>query len=119
MKRLLLLLMLVGCSMSSASTDVVTLTAAQTGDRVLLTLRNGSAAPVGYNLCSSELQRRTGSGWDHVETGGMCTMEIRMLPAGESATFEHTLPSGSAAGEYRYVTRAEGAMVESNPFSIR
>jgi predicted carbohydrate-binding protein with CBM5 and CBM33 domain len=110
-----------GCAASSAeSNDQVTLTAARTGQRVLLTLRNGSATPVSYNLCSSTLQR--GLSWEAVETDEVCTMELRTLEPGGTATFEKTLPSELRSGEYRYVTNAgaenKSMMVESNPFRV-
>jgi hypothetical protein len=115
MKKMAMLLLslavLGGCAMAGAeSEDGVTLTAARTGSKVLLTLRNNSAAPVGYNLCSSELQR--GAAWEPVETGDICTMEIRMLERGGSATFEKTLASdlGSAStGMSRIPTRKGSA----------
>jgi hypothetical protein len=124
MKKLIVLLlslaMLAGCATSGAEINGVTLTAARTGSKVLLTLRNDSASPVGYNLCSSALQR--GPAWEPVETGDVCTMEIRTLQPGDSATFEKTLPSDLPAGEYRYVTNIDGEatrfVVGSNPFRV-
>lgn len=117
-----LALVLTGCAAASAeSGDQVTLTAARAGQKVMLTLRNGTAAPVGYNLCSSTLQRRWES-WEAVKTDEVCTMEIRTLEPGGSATFEKTLPSDPRSGEYRYVTNVgvenKGVMVESNPFRV-
>jgi hypothetical protein len=115
---LLALVMIAGCAMSA--TESVTLSASRTGERVMLTLRNGSAVTVGYNLCSSGLQR--GPAWEPVETGEICTMEIRQLQPGDSATFEKTLPPDLAAGEYRYTTNVyPGAVttaVTSNPFRV-
>ena len=118
---LLSLAVLGGCAAASAeSQDGVTLTAARTGSKVMLTLRNESATSIGYNLCSSALQR--GSAWEPVETGDICTMEIRMLERGGSATFEKSLPSDLASGEYRYVTNVDAdgkrMVVESNPFRV-
>lgn len=125
MATLLLSLMLgSACAMNSASesTNGVTLTAAHSGQAVVLTLRNDSGAAVGYNLCSSTLQRRAGGTWENVPTDRMCTMEIRNLDSGGAATFDHTLPDGTAAGEYRYVTivdaNASRANVASNPFNV-
>ena len=77
---------------------------------VRLTLDNGASQPIGYNLCSSELQRPSGTSWVRVETGDVCTMEIRALNPGFDATFEKKLPSALPAGEYRYVTSVESPM---------
>lgn len=86
----------------------VSFTAHDTGPNVvMLTLTNGSEQRVGYNLCSSQLDRKSGAGWERVETGDVCTMEIRSLDVGQSATFDKNLPAGLASGDYRYVTRVE------------
>lgn len=123
MKKLTLLLVLwtiAGCAMSATGSADVTLSAARMGDRVMLTLRNGSAVSVSYNLCSSALQR--GPSWEPVQTGDICTMELRTLPPGDSATFEKTLPSDLAPGEYRYVTNVDAdgtrSVAASNPFRV-
>ncbi len=118
----LALVMLAGCAMSGADPAGVTLSAVRTENRVTLTLRNGSAAPVGYNLCSSGLQRASGGSWEAIETDEVCTMELRILQPGGSATFEKTLPADLRPGEYRYTTNLEengtrGAAI-SNPFRV-
>jgi hypothetical protein len=89
---------------------------------VELTLHNGSEQSVGYNLCSSGLQRWSGSEWQAVQTGEVCTMELRTLAPGGSAIFEKQLPPDLSSGDYRYVTSVEiplgGGMqgVASEPF---
>lgn len=91
-----------------ATNSIVRLTAERTKPgTILLTLHNDSANTVGYNLCTSALQRRSGSEWTAVPTGEMCTMQILDLPPGGKATFEKSLPSGLGRGEYRYVTSVE------------
>lgn len=118
MMAVMLTIMLASCSGAPAANQSapatlggVTLTAEKSGDDVRLTLANGSADPVGYNLCSSRLLQRTGDGWTNVPTGLICTMEIRTLAAGASDSFTHTLPA--AAGEYRFETRVEIPVGES------
>lgn len=74
---------------------------------IRLALDNGAPHAIGYNLCSSELQQRTGSGWTAVPTDDVCTMQLMTLGAGRDATFEKRMPAGLAAGEYRYVTSVE------------
>jgi hypothetical protein len=111
-----------GCAMSGTESTDVTLSAVRTGNRVTLMLRNGSATPVGYNLCSSGLQRSSGAAWEAIETDEVCTMELRTLERGGSATFEKNLPSDLQPGEYRYVTNIDAggtrAVAESNPFRV-
>lgn len=84
------------------------------GDSVTLTLENGSDHGIGYNLCTSTLQRRQEDTWTAVDgQREVCTMELRILPPGERATYETNIPSklrdGSPlpAGRYRYVTNIE------------
>jgi hypothetical protein len=110
---------------AGARVDAVTLAAERVGtDRFRLILQNGFDGSVGYNLCTSALQRRSGSTWEHVRTDDVCTMEMRSLPAGQDATFEKRLPAALAAGEYRYLTSVEipigtsQAEVATPPFRI-
>jgi hypothetical protein len=77
------------------------------GDTNRLTLTNGTATPLGYNLCHSILQRRDGGSWTDVRTDEVCTMELRTLQPGASATIDKRWPSNAGAGEYRYRTRVE------------
>lgn len=74
---------------------------------VRLTLDNGASQPIGYNLCTSSLERKEGSSWTPVPTDEVCTMQWMSLNPGADATFEKRLPAGLAAGEYRYVTAIE------------
>ena len=105
------LLLLVACGPSiqgEGEGDAVSLRAepstAAPGDTVELILANRSDATLGYNLCSSGMERRTGTNWAPVPSDRMCTMELRMLPPGESARFPIGLDSDLSAGEYRFVT---------------
>jgi len=94
-------------------------------DVIRLTLDNGASTPVGYNLCTSTLQRRTGSEWIAVPSEDVCTMQLHSLNPGRDATFEKRLPSGLPSGEYRYVTSVENPMgtaqtaIATEPFPIR
>ena len=106
--------------------EVVLLAAERLDDvRYRLILQNGYNGSVGYNLCASGLQRWNNSTWQAVETGEMCTMELRSLPPGQDATFEKRLPDGLAAGRYRYVTSVEipigteQVAVATAPFDVR
>jgi len=94
-------------SMSTGSNEPVMLTAAPSGSHVMLTLMNHGDAAIGYNLCTSALQRRDPNDWVEVRTDEVCTMELRTLQPGAAATFEKTLPSNLQPGTYRYVTSVE------------
>ena len=114
MKNLLLVVILAACtqvppaSQTSGVTADVLLSAERVSPRsIRLALDNGASQPIGYNLCHSELQRRSGTDWVRVETGEVCTMELRTLNPGHDATFEKDLPASLSAGDYRYVTSVE------------
>ena len=126
-----LLMVLAGCAPmhSSPQTDApagsVRLTAARLASgAVLLTLHNGSADAVGYNLCPAALQRRDNSGWSPIESDEVCTMQLITLEPGAEATFEKRLPAGLPSGEYRYVASVESPLgtaqepVISQPFTL-
>ena len=99
----------------------VTLQALVSPERTLeLRLQNGRTAPVGYNLCASGLERRSGQGWQPVASQRICTMELRNLAPREEARYSLAL-EGLPPGEYRATTRVEGlpAAVTTEPFHIR
>jgi hypothetical protein len=93
------------------------------GESVTLVLANGSPAPIGYNLCASRLERRSGEGWEGVRSDRVCTLEIRSLAAGEEARFAVDLPSDLATGPYRFSTSVERdavgpSTISSDPFQV-
>jgi len=96
---------------SGSSPDVrlsVQPTALPAGDSITLVLSNRSSGMLGYNLCTSELERRMGAEeWRAVPSDRVCTMELRTLAAGEDARYRLDLPSGLAPGEYRFLTAVE------------
>lgn len=127
MKRFAIALsfVLAACAPLQSRDGDVTLRAERTSpQQVRLTLHNGSDAPVGYNLCPAVLEHETGTTWSQVGTDEICTMEIRSLPAGQSATFDKTLPTGLQPGNYRYLTNVETpagtpqAGIASNSFAV-
>ena len=79
----------------------------ESGAFVHLILRNESDASVGYNLCTSVLERRTTDGWEPVPSERVCTMELRTLSPGERAEYELEIPAGLAEGRYRATTTVE------------
>lgn len=94
------------------------------GDTVTITLENGSRDSIGYNLCTSGLERRSGGGWSAVPNDRMCTMELRTLAPEARATYPLDIPSDLAPGEYRVVTGVERLAarerleVTSEPFTV-
>lgn len=76
---------------------------AQPGDSVVLLLRNGSGEPIGYNLCTSRLERREESEWVRLPPDRVCTRELRTLPHGEVARYPLALAADLDAGSYRYL----------------
>ena len=75
------------------------------GSVAIITVRNVTEGPVGYNFCERLIERAGLGGWDVVErlpaNGGACTMELRTLQPGEAATVQVQLPADLPAGTYR------------------
>ena len=94
------------------------------GEPVTLVLRNQSSDTLGYNLCSSALEREANGQWQPVPSDRMCTMELRMLTPGESARYPVALEASVGAGRYRFVTSVERMgsgtreSVTSAPFAV-
>lgn len=87
------------------------------GDSVTLTLDNRSTEQVGYNLCSSGLQRQAVDAWEPMPSDVACTMELRTLDAGQQTTYRTGLPADLASGRYRYVANIE-AMESGGRYAI-
>ena len=87
-----------------------------------LTLRNGSEQQVGYNLCTSALET---AGGREVPTSRVCTMELRTLEPGRTATYRYTLPVNVAQGSYRIAAQVSWMQsnrtgpVRSDAFEVR
>jgi len=94
-----------------ADTGGVTLsldkTAYAPGAAVVMTINSQRADTLGYNQCSDRsVERETASGWvEHPEPDRMCTMELRLLKPGETATAQTNVPADVTAGTYRIVLR--------------
>lgn len=106
-----MLVLLAACApmMSGGASDVA-LTATRSGANVTLTLSNRGDSAIGYNLCTSALERRETNDWVAVRTDEVCTMELRNLQPGGAATFQKTLPANLPPGTYRYATSIEQPM---------
>jgi hypothetical protein len=95
------------------------------GGNVELRLTNRSAHSLGYNLCTSALERSQGDGWgEGVPLNEACTMELRTLAPGASAAFSGTLPAAVPPGIWRVRSRIEWPLgqdmvgVASEPFEV-
>lgn len=82
------------------------------GDPIRVTLVNRSDDSIGYNLCVTALDRRNGATWNDASLplAEACTMELRTLAPGATADFDHTLPTGITAGDYRVRTAVEAPL---------
>jgi len=98
-------------------------TAVSPGETVTLTLSNRTPWPVGYNLCTSSLERESAGAWEPVPEDRMCTMELRMLDPGERSALDLQLPPDLQPATYRYTANIEdrGSMetVSSTHFQVR
>lgn len=79
------------------------------GATLVIRLRNPHQHGVGYNLCSSILERQAGGAWQISEVGNdrVCTMALWTLEPGRTATFNVQLDSRLPEGEYRFRTNLE------------
>jgi hypothetical protein len=96
---------------------------AAAGQSVTLTLNNQTAWPVGYNLCTSLLERESGGSWEPVREDRVCTMELRMLAPEATAREQIELPPVLEPGAYRFSANVEDRgsieQVASAPFQVR
>ena len=95
------------------------------GGSAVVTLRNGSNEPIGYNLCIGALERREADLWvPALSSANACSPALSMLAPGEEASAETALPAGLEGGDYRFVTQVGLAgnwarsQVRSESFSV-
>jgi hypothetical protein len=98
------------------------------GQTATLRLHNLLDHDIGYNLCFSTLEQNVNGAWvdSPIQDDRICTAELRILPPGETATFDGaTIPSDLPPGEYRFRTQIENMndgstmQVRSNSFTVR
>lgn len=93
------------------------------GDPIVLTLRNDSGAPVGYNLCVVDFQPRVSGQWSDqtVQYLRVCTGELAILPSGKEVGSGEEVPAMSP-GTYRVRTTVElggeRLTVATAPFTV-
>jgi hypothetical protein len=96
-------------------------------DSIATTLVNTSNADVGYNLCTSTLESRSGGGWTRVERTPEhpCALVLFVLAAGESAAWREPATAVPGPGTYRLRTGIETPVsgrridVVTEPFTVR
>jgi hypothetical protein len=119
--RLRALLAFVVAAGAACASQRVELTATVSQELSLeLALRNGSARAIGYNLCASTLERRSGDRWQPVASQRICTMELRSLAPGGEARYRVSVEN-VPPGEYRARARIDGnpPEVATDPFIVR
>ena len=85
------------------------------GGVVDLSLQNGAARPVGYNLCIAALEQLEAGLWVPARSHAVsCPQSFASLGAGATATGQAALPASLAPGLYRFVTQLS-ASSESLP----
>jgi hypothetical protein len=96
---------------------------AAAGQPVTLILNNQTPWPLGYNLCTSLLERESGGSWEPVPEDRICTMELRLLAPEAESREQIELPSALDPGSYRFSTNVEDRgsieQVSSPPFQVR
>jgi hypothetical protein len=126
----LVITLLAGCgSMRGDGSSDVTLraepTTAAPGGNSELILNNGSNIQIGYNLCTSGLERMVTGSWQQVPSNRICTMQLGILEPSQSTRYTIQLPTDLGAGDYRWVatlhrmTAGEGFTVTSNTFRLQ
>ena len=77
------------------------------GDTATIVLRNGTGQSLGYNLCFSSREQRTGGSWTRIYPLRICTMELRILAPGAETFLKEPITAEWQPGEYRMVTVVE------------
>src|SRR5688572_3381202 len=97
MVRMLLLvpvfaLAMAGCAIPTPGKGplAITLQAVPARDgSIMLHLRNSSGKTVGYNLCTSTLERDRDGTWEPTGSDRVCTLQIRTIVHGESESYRY------------------------------
>lgn len=77
------------------------------GDTATIVLRNRTDQQLGYNLCFSARELRTGASWTRFSPLRICTMELRILAPGAETFLKEPITAEWQPGEYRMVTSVE------------
>ncbi|HEY0150913.1 MAG TPA: hypothetical protein VGB92_02880 [Longimicrobium sp.] len=77
------------------------------GDTATIVLRNRTSESLGYNLCHSSRELRTGGSWTRISSLRLCTMELRILAPGAETRYREPITAEWQPGEYRLTTTVE------------
>lgn len=102
-------------------------TAYARNDEIVSQLVNTSERDVGYNLCTSALERRTGSGWVVVRRNPdhPCILPLYILRPGQTASYRELASVVPSAGTYRLRAHVETPLnngmrhITTNPFTVQ
>ena len=128
---LALLLFVAGCEIvdSSGEPPLARLTTDRATyappDTLVLRIENLSDREIGFNVCSALIERRTDAGvWVEVREERICTRELQILEAGQTAAARRPLPPQVIGGLSRLRLRvqtmgeADDVSSVSNTFQI-
>ena len=74
------------------------------GETAKIVLRNETDATIGYNLCTSSRELRSGGEWKRYAPLRVCTAAFYNLAPGAETAFEEPITEEWQPGEYRMVT---------------
>ncbi|HEV3050727.1 MAG TPA: hypothetical protein VGX50_10475 [Longimicrobium sp.] len=97
------------------------------GDEIVSQLVNASEHNVGYNLCTSALERRTGGGWVVVRRNPErpCTLPLYTLSPGQTTTYREPASAVPSPGTYRLRAQVEAPLnngtrhITTAPFTVQ
>ena len=88
------------------------------GDTVRVTLANRAEGTIGYNLCTTALERRSGDAWTRVASERICTMELRTLEPRARADYPLALEPDLPSGTYRFRTQVHMPLGPAPPVGV-
>lgn len=94
------------------------------GDTATLILRNGTDDSLGYNLCGSSREIRTGGSWRRIPLQRICTLELRILAPGAETHYREPITAEWQPGEYRISASVERmrsgnrGQIHTPPFTV-
>ena len=85
-----------------------------------MSLRNGAAMSIGYNLCIAALEQLGGDLWIPAPTIAVsCPQSFHALAPGETATGQAALPATLEPGVYRFVTQLSSSSEDLPDVQLR
>lgn len=96
-------------------------------DEIVSQLVNASEHAVGYNLCTSALERRTGGGWAVVQRSPErpCILPLYILRPGQTTTYREPASAVPSPGTYRLRAQVEAPLnngtrhITTPPFTVQ